>query len=147
MSPIALSRMLCGFATSLATAPGVVVSEMVAIVVTPFTDADTVEVPAMVPRMMVVRAVPVPSVVALVGLSEIPPPPLALKVTAAPLTACPLASDTFTAKVPTLFFTAPLVVGELETSTFDGGPIFGAEESDPHPAATTSSDAVETARN
>src|SRR5688500_11892406 len=120
---MAFRRRLSGDATSFAAAPAMVVTVTVAAVATPLTDALSVAGPASVPSTTTVLATPLTSVVALVGVSPIPPPPLAEKLTAAPLTAWPFASDTFTLNVPIVPFTAPVVVGDVLTSTRAGGPI------------------------
>ena len=98
------------------------------------------------PNTTTVPAIPVASVAALAGVSVMPPPPLAVKFTVAPLTACPFASDTLTANVPIEPFTEPVVVGGELTSTRAGGPILGPDESE-HAVATKSSEAAEAARN
>jgi hypothetical protein len=107
--------------------------------VTPVAAAVTITAPVRVPRVTVVAATPVASVVAEEGARTTPPPPpVTLKATFVPETARPLASETFTEKVPTEVVTAPCAAGEATTSICAAGPTFGPEESEPHAASATS---------
>jgi hypothetical protein len=74
-------------------------------------------------------AIPESSVVVLAGENSTPGA-LAEKVTGAPGTPLPAASDTFTAKAPTVLLTVPLLVGDADTVTLLGGPTLGPDESE-----------------
>jgi hypothetical protein len=124
-----------------ASGPGVDVMSASMRLETPAAEAETITAPVFVPSVTVVAAMPEASVVADDGASTTPPPPDTVNVTFAPLTARPLASDTFTEKVPTEVVTAPLVAGDDASSICAGGPIFGSEEPEPHAASATSAKA------
>src|ERR1700752_2126784 len=99
----------------------------------PVTAAERVTAPVWVPSVTVVAAMPDASVATGAGASStLPPPPEASKLTFAPTIGRPLASATFTEKVPTEVVTAPLGLGSDTTTNCDGGPTFGQEASEPH---------------
>lgn len=142
VSPTSHSLIASGFELMVASGPAVEVTSASMRFERPLTVAVRITAPVRVPSVTVVAAIPDASVVADEGASTTPPPPETVKFTTAPLTGRALASVTFTEKVPTEVVTAPLALGEAAMSIDDGGPIFGAEESDPQPASATSAKAA-----
>jgi len=141
VSPTRKKRIDFGVVTIVATAPGVAVTVVAAEVLTPAANANSDTLPARWPRVTVVVAIPESSVVALPGENSTPGA-LAEKLTDAPGTPLPAASETFTANAPMELRTVPLLVGDVATVTLLGGPTFGPDESE-QAAARTSHDAAQ----
>src|SRR5436190_8998959 len=142
VSPTSHSLIASGFELMVASGPAVEVTSASMRFERPLTVAVRITAPVRVPSVTVVAAIPDASVVTDEGASTTPPPPDTVKFTTVPLTGRALASVTFTEKVPTEVVTAPLALGEVAMSIDDGGPIFGAEESDPQPASAASAKAA-----